>query len=431
MTVSVLLSVLLLLLTFSLSRVRRWWSLGNRLPIAKPQQKRSQEIAADLGDRKSQYFEYPEIKAIGGFNLESQLPIPYRPFKWGPNYHITMGLRQADWNEWIELDNKFADYHALKAVRIQKRGDRCVQTLPARDGVPGGHDPAKEVAFELAEYLCRRYPDVYQVQRRTPAPGDYGWYGDGEIQTISINHLNVSYDLQEEDPMKVAGLLVQDDLAIMVEGSDGLYYLQAGSICLAGSWRLEDKIGLPLRDIHIRGNVPQYKEKLETSMDRYFAKLKTDRLVLRNNYFFQVVRRVSSPNSNPAKDYDPNELSWSYCNMGDEDAYAHGIHGKAKDLPPPDPSEIYFRTERQSLRRLPRTGAILFTIRTYLTPVTEMASEPGVPGRMASAVRSWPEDVALYKGQKIYKDSLLDYLDEQHEKQVASGVDWQTHKYPY
>lgn len=31
--------------------------------------------------------------------------------------------------------------------------------------------------------------------------------------------------------------------------------------------------------------------------------------------------------------------------------------------PPRDASEIWFRTERQTLRRLPRTGAILFTIK--------------------------------------------------------------------
>ena len=43
----------------------------------------------------------------------------------------------------------------------------------------------------------------------------------------------------------------------MVEGKDGRYYFQAGAICTAGFWRLKDKIGLPLEEIHLRGNVPQ------------------------------------------------------------------------------------------------------------------------------------------------------------------------------
>lgn len=36
-----------------------------------------------------------------------------------------------------------------------------------------------------------------------------------------------------------------------------------------GSWRLVDKIGLSLADIHLMGNVHKYKENLQFSMDRY------------------------------------------------------------------------------------------------------------------------------------------------------------------
>lgn len=50
---------------------------------------------------------------------------------------------------------------------------------------------------------------------------------------------------------------VQDDLALMIEGEDGRYYFQAGAICVAGFWRMQDKIGLPLDEIHTNGNVPQ------------------------------------------------------------------------------------------------------------------------------------------------------------------------------
>ena len=67
---------------------------------------------------------------------------------------------------------------------------------------------------------------------------------------------------------------VQDDLAILVEGSDGRYYFQAGAIVvpgtsklerqvscaathkLSGIWRLEDKAGMPIDEIHESGHVP-------------------------------------------------------------------------------------------------------------------------------------------------------------------------------
>lgn len=82
--------------------------------------------------------------------------------------------------------------------------------------------------------LYRRYPNVYTVERDVKGSG--GWYGEGRIIRITVLPVNATYDLKTEDPMKVAGLLVQDDLAIMLEGNDGVYYLRAGAI-IVGSFQ--------------------------------------------------------------------------------------------------------------------------------------------------------------------------------------------------
>ncbi|KAG9018958.1 hypothetical protein FRB90_007949 [Tulasnella sp. 427] len=350
---------------------------------------------------------------------------------------VTMGLRQGDWNDWIELDSRFEEYHHIKSARVLRRGEKCVQCLPARDGLGSGVEAAKETVYELAEYLSRRYPNVYSVERQASFPGDLGWYGQGQIKIVTVLPLGTKYNLDEEDSMTVAGLLIPDDLALMLPGSDGKYYLQAGSICLAGSWRLEDKIGLPLSAIHTSADVPQYREKLELSMDRFFSKMQPEKLTLRNNYFFQVVNTDRPPiDTSSFVDADPKELSWARTALGDEDLFAHGHHSVPKPEQKKEtfdlrPEHIYFRSERQSLRRLPRTGAILFTIRTYYEPVISLAKEPGVPGRMASALQSWPEDVAIYKGQARYKDVLLEYLNRMQKEQVREGIDAATAKYPF
>jgi hypothetical protein len=84
--------------------------------------------------------------------------------------------------------------------------------------------------------------------------------------------------------------------------------------------------------------------------------------------------------------------------------------------------DIHFRSERQSLRRLPKSGALLFTIRTYFEPVTVIAQEPHVPGRLAEAIRNWDDTMGYYKGKKHWEGILLPYLDEMHRMQVESGV---------
>lgn len=63
----------------------------------------------------------------------------------------------------------------------------------------------------------------------------------------------------------------------------------------------------------------------------------------------------------------------------------------------------------------------MFTIRTYFEPVTKIAREKGVPGRLASAVRSWGEETNAYKGRDKYGEALLAFLDRRHIEQIEAG----------
>ncbi|KAF7597523.1 hypothetical protein BBP40_000001, partial [Aspergillus hancockii] len=217
------------------------------------------------------------------------------------------------------------------------------------------------------------------------------------------------------DPLQTCGRLIQDDIALMLERPDGDYYLLAGSILLAGFWRLTDKYGMRLSEIHTSGSVPGYTSKLEKGMTNFFRRLRPEDPVLRNNYFIQVDEHL--PWSSSIGPEDSETVSWNTA----EKNRAIEHH--------------FFRSERQSLRRLPRTGAVVFTIRTYFEPITEVVKEEYVPGRLASAIRSWGDDVARYKGREKYGEVLLEYLDRVHEEQVAQGLDLgreeQARRYPF
>lgn len=167
------------------------------------------------------------------------------------------------------------------------------------------------------------------------------------------------------------------------------------------------------------------KEKLQLSMNRFFQRLPLDEPVIRNNYSIQIVPPRAPEAGLDAEetlsDIDPEELSWSGTLNGPEDEFAHGRGNGARDSPYVSPSTLQLRSERQTLRRLSRTGAIVFGIRTYQFKVEELARKPGVAARLASAVRSWPEDVAFYKGRRRYQDILLEFLDECAEKDGISG----------
>ena len=135
------------------------------------------------------------------------------------------------------------------------------------------------------------------------------------------------------------------------------------------------------------------REKLQTSLERFFRRLPVDKAVERSNYLVQIVRSLTE------NETDPEELAWSKSMLGPEDEYGHGDR-PAVDAPAPTPEMLRLRTERQTLRRLPRSGGVVFTFRTYMAAVTELVKEAGVGERLASAVQSWPEDVSEYKGRE-------------------------------
>ncbi|OSS49219.1 hypothetical protein B5807_05606 [Epicoccum nigrum] len=347
-------------------------------------------------------FQRPMANPYPSWSLKNTNPLPYRPFRYGPKYNVTMGLRTMHWDDWIELDNEYLQYHSLKAARIAERGQKCCKTAPE------AWDAAVELLEEFCKYLPERYPTLFQRLKGR---------GVGVVNLVTGETIDIKtcLDIHKEDPMQVCARLVQDDLAIMIERPDGQYYLLAGAILLAGFWRLEDKFGMPLSEIHTSGDVPQYKEKLEKGMLNMFKRLQPEKPVLRNNYFIQV---------------DDN-LAWSESLGGEDD---EGINwasaGMVEGI-----ENVHFRSERQSLRRLPRSGGIVFTIRTYFHRITDICQEPYVPGRLASAMRSWGDDVSHYKGKAQYADVVLRYLDAMHQKQIEDGLDLEkedgVRAYPY
>lgn len=344
-----------------------------------------------------QDFKRPTPAPYPSWSIEKTKPMPYRPFRYGPKFFITMGLRTVPWDEWIELDNLYPQYHTRKAHRIAERGLKCSRSSPE------GFEAAVELLEELCSYLPERYPSLF---RATDTGIENLWSGE---------KFNIKERPLAEDPMQMCGRLIQDDMSVLVPREDGQYYLLAGSILLAGFWRLEDKFGMSLSEVHYSGEVPQYKEKLEKGILNFFRRLKPRELYARNTYFIQV----------------DEDIAWSHS-IGNEDdpVVSWDTAQKNKAI-----EHHHLRAERQTLRRLPKSGAIIFVVRTYFHPITEVAEEDYVPGRLASAIRSWGDDVAHYKGRERYGEVLLEYLDRKHQEQIDRGLQLdkedEVRKFPY
>jgi hypothetical protein len=165
-------------------------------------------------------------------------------------------------------------------------------------------------------------------------------------------------------PLDAAGRLVQEDLCLMVL-RDGGPHLDAASLCFPSYWRLADKLGRPMAEVH--GPVAHYAEELAAKVDTFLRRLRPERPVWRRN--------------------------WS---IHDDPSYFLPDPTAPREVTPPD--GLYLRSERQTLRRLTTTDVVLFTIRTQQVPLDVLDDRPDVAHRLAAAIGAWSPALRAYKG---------------------------------
>jgi hypothetical protein len=136
---------------------------------------------------------------------------------------------------------------------------------------------------------------------------------------------------------------VWEDLCLLTRDSDGTYRLTAGALAFPTDWRLADKIGQPLLQVH--APIHGYAEQLSAGVDHFIATLHSGMIFGRTNWFVVANdQRCYQPGPDPARLF-------------------------AGVTPDNAGERLFVRCERQTLRRLPESGAILFTIGIYVAPL--------------------------------------------------------------
>ena len=138
--------------------------------------------------------------------------------------------------------------------------------------------------YLMGTYLPTRYPTMFKLHQTEFEHGK-----DFLLQNLVTGELLPTR--QNEGYTKTITLLetlckqLDEDFLLLLpeeDVEDPKYILEAYSTVCASGFNPQDKIGRRLSNIH--GPVPAYKEKLEGSMDRFFANLEVGRYVKRVNW---------------------------------------------------------------------------------------------------------------------------------------------------
>ncbi len=231
------------------------------------------------------------------------------------------GLRPVPEGEWLIRDDAFGRQMALRDRLFAQHRERVFAETP------DSHAAQREL-FAL-------------IVREVRASGDYGEEGDYLVRPDQI-----AIDAAQPPALLAAARLVQEDLAILAPrpcAHGNAHVLIAAAIAFPASWMLAEKFNRTLAAIH--EPVGRISGDMDRRIEALFERMPADRPMQRANALAYNDPSLFQPRPEGApRTYDPAGKTW-------------------------------IRVERQTVRRLPASNAIAFTIHTSLVPFDRVGTE--------------------------------------------------------
>lgn len=226
------------------------------------------------------------------------------------------GVLPIEDGDWLRVDEAFAGQMAER--------DRLILDLPHVVGALP--DRGRAAAEELWEVVLGHLSqaDGYKIGCNSVLRPD-----------------GVEVPLDRDRPLLTLGRLVQEDLCLMEREGDE-HVLTGAVLCFPASWSLDEKIGRPLIGIH--RTVKPYDGDMARRVQRMFDAIRPEKPLWRMNALVYADPTLHQP--------------------GREDSPRTDRRGGQ-----------YLRAERQCLVKLPRTGAVVFSIHTYVVRVSDLTEE--------------------------------------------------------
>ena len=263
-------------------------------------------------------------------------------------FQLKLGLRPRQESCWLPRENLFGnDTERDEQIRQKQR-----LFAHNHDDIFAAFPSASTASAEMLQMVC----DHITSHHHAPLP--------------DIDHT--------QHPLEAAARLVPEDLLLLAprrqnNSDDPSWHLEAAALAFPAHWVLAEKMGHPMQMIH--QPVPHYDERLARPVDRFFTAMKIGPISSRMNWSLQIGKDL----------FTPRRISRKAAANNDD------FH------------QLFLRIENQTLRKLPDTGYIVFTIRTHMLPMTLWQDDRDALQSMADMMQNMSPATRLYKGVPLYE----------------------------
>lgn len=212
----------------------------------------------------------------------------------------------------------------------------------------------------------------------------------------TLQDLEVEFTIGDDSslpmgPLRFLGSQIQDDL-VFLDVRDDTMWLDAGLVTFAADWSFGFDVGMNFLEIH--HPVPRVnEEKIVSRAAQFLMRLQPGEQFRRTNWTMTIGQRLDT-STETYPEWGPDRAT-----IGEDPAL---------------PDKLHLRVEVQHLLRLPHSGVVLFLIRSYLLPLSDIAKVPVWRENLGHVLAELPEDMAEYKGIIRYRKAASDWLLSAH-----------------
>lgn len=303
-------------------------------------------------------------------------PFPEDDYQYSVNIeaHSLPGPEDSVYEFLFDIDEHYLSEMAERQIVLQENPKRCLAM-----------DHMNLACWEFVERamvsLSTDYPEYFELE----IEGDT-WTWENKLLGSKDTFTFGEDASLPKPPLEYMGSQVQGDIALLDQRGGDLF-LDAGIVTCPADWSLAFDAGMSFSEWH--GPVPLAHEAgvFDRAL-KYLTAIPVGRPVRRLNWTLTINARMdTSPETYPNWGEERNSVTLE--NVGEK---------------------VYLRVELQVLDRMPRSNALMFSIRTYLISMNDLVTNPEWAKRMHRVMQTLPEELVEYKGLSRYHPTLLQWL---------------------
>ena len=283
-----------------------------------------------------------------------------------------IGTRPMDHSQWLAIGPDHGPFLREKRARLK------ANPLPFYRTTPGSLSAQMELRDRVVADLLKQHAEAFAM-----VDGRLFDRVEGtahEIESPGIEPLAV-----------ISGFLEED--FILLQQVDGRDQITAASNAYSSSGRIVSSVGRSIPWAH--KFVPTLNDQLGPRIDRVLGNIKVDAPVERFNWLLTPIASRLFPE-------DPHAANTAAVDK--INATLASDPSRAGDI-------LWIRVERQTLLRLPESGALAFSIYTYSDPLSSIAGDRESLTAMHRLIGSYSEERMNYAAMAPIRGPVLKWLE--------------------